>query len=192
VAGKVDHATSKTLITQRRQPMRPKEMDNDFVKRAEAFRKMLSKPKVTKAGDFTVGVTKTGCIQVRRKGEVIIALTRHAGKVVLPPSDIKELAPHATAPGDNKHMSWVPWNEMSEDLIIRRLRDKRSNAQVMEDVYGKGKMSSSQERYRELKTEATKETEKTKKAKGTQKRTTKAKTKKKGAPKALKAKAAQA
>lgn len=171
--------------------MQPKEMTKEFTERAAAFRKMLSKPKVTKASDFTVGVTKTGCIQIRRNGDVIIALTRHACKVVLPPSEISKLAPNASAPGDNQHMSWVPWEEMSEDLIIQKLKDKRSNAQVMEAVYGKGKMSSSQERYRELKTEATKETKKTQKAKGTKKAVTKAKGKK-GAPKALKAKAAKA
>lgn len=180
-----------TTQSQKGGDMKPKEISKEFGERAKALRKMLSRSVVTKAGDFTVGVTKTGCIQVRRNGDVIMALTRHAFKVVLPPSQIKDIAPDATAPGDNRHMSWVPWDQVSEKLLIKRLKDKRTCQQVMEDTYGKGKMSSSQEKYRELKTEAKKETKKTQKAKGTKKAATKAKGKK-GAPQALKAKAAKA
>ena len=185
--------TTKTIRNERRCTMQAKAISKEFQAQADAFRKLLSKPSVHKLmKDCVIGVTKTGCVQVRRGGDVIAALTRHSGKVVIPLDDIKDICPGATSPGDNKHMCWVPFEEISEKLMILRLKDKRTNVQIMEAVYGKGKVSGAQESYRTLRDKAAKEAKTQKKVAGTKKAATKARGKKGKAPSKLRAKAAKA
>ncbi len=108
--------------------------------------------------------------------------------MTLPKQEIKSLAPGARSCEGNHHMSWVPYDQVTEKLILKKLNDKRSNQEIEADVY-EGSMSTARQRYYEVKgtvEEEGKKEAKAKKVKAVAKETVEKKVKK--APKAVKVK----
>lgn len=158
----------------------------------EKVRKMITNKLITKY-DLVLNTTKTGCLQVRRDGEVIMAGTRHYFKICEPKEELAKLNVPARRCEGNHHMSWIDYEDVTPEAIELRLKDKRTNAEIEKDVYS-GEMSEARRRYFELRKEAGESTKV--KAKATQKKT-KGKDKKKAgrpkrAPAAFKSKAASA
>lgn len=127
----------------------------------------LIQPFLKKYG-LILNETKHGALQWRRDGDVIMATRREAFKVVLPKDEIAKIAPGARSCEGNHHMSWVPYGEVSKKLILAKLHDKRSNAQVEKAVYGNG-ISEARQRYLEAHAKVNEAAKKAAKAKKTKK-----------------------
>lgn len=149
--------------------------NTDLEKEKDRVRKIFTDKLISKF-DLTLGTTKTGCLQIRRGGEVIMAGTRNYFKICLPKETIKAIGVHARSCESNHHMSWVEYEDVTPEAIMLRLKDKRTNAEIEKEVYDGG-ISEARERYFSLQKEADKTSQKKAKAKGTKKKAASAKRK---------------
>jgi len=180
---------TKKKETGKKEMKKAKTATKDLELAKEKVRKMITNKLIIKH-NLVLNTTKTGCLQVRRDGEVIMAGTRHYFKICEPKEELAKVGVQARRCEGNHHMSWIEYEDVTPSAIELRLKDKRTNTEIEKDVYG-GEMSEARRRYFELR----KETDKTKSATAKATKTKKAGTKKAGktrAPVALKDKAASA
>lgn len=133
---------------------------NENVKEISRIRKLFTANVMLKH-NLTVATTTRGGFQVRRNSDVIMAATKHAFKITMPPNDaLRKIALGAKPCAGNKHMSWVPYEEVTEQLVLFRCKDKRCTAAIMAEVYADDPLRLSPNRKKSQKIKAVDEDKK--------------------------------
>jgi len=115
-----------------------KVMESEYEKSKKILGQVCNKFK-----DCTLSPTKTG-LRIKRGGDIICTANLHECKITIPVQGDGLKVWH-----DNQHMTRIPHGHKDlAKLFEMRCKDKRTNREVIDDVYGKGAVTPGHARLR--------------------------------------------